>query len=126
MKPFNPVLGETYQAHFPGGTSLFSEQVSHHPPVTQFQLVGPGGLFHYHGHHEYVATFKPNVIVGQQLGPNSMCVAASSRLGGAPHAAWRLQRLPRRNAHHVQHALPLRGRHDLGRPHDDGEHRARP
>jgi hypothetical protein len=33
-KPFNPLLGETYQAEFPNGTNVFCEHVSHHPPIT--------------------------------------------------------------------------------------------
>ncbi|CAL8068439.1 unnamed protein product [Calicophoron daubneyi] len=34
-KPFNPLLGETYEFHHRGFTYV-SEQVSHHPPVTAF------------------------------------------------------------------------------------------
>lgn len=34
------VLG--MQAHLPDGTSIFLEQVLHHPPVSAFQLIGPG------------------------------------------------------------------------------------
>jgi len=41
-KPFNPILGETWQAHLADGTSIFLEQISHHPPVSAFQLIGPG------------------------------------------------------------------------------------
>jgi len=41
-KPFNPILGETWQAHLADGTSIFLEQISHHPPVSAFQLTGPG------------------------------------------------------------------------------------
>lgn len=41
-KPFNPILGETWQATMPGGLQLFMEQVSHHPPVSAYQLQGPG------------------------------------------------------------------------------------
>jgi len=36
-KPFNPILGETYQCTV-GGVSLYFEQVSHHPPVSSFYL----------------------------------------------------------------------------------------
>eukprot|EP00879_Flechtneria_rotunda_P000148 GHRR01000215.1.p1 GENE.GHRR01000215.1~~GHRR01000215.1.p1 ORF type:complete len:681 (+),score=269.84 GHRR01000215.1:832-2874(+) len=48
-KPFNPILGETWQAHLPSGSSIVMEQVSHHPPVTAFHLEGPGGLFTFDG-----------------------------------------------------------------------------
>ncbi|XP_010553050.1 PREDICTED: oxysterol-binding protein-related protein 3A [Tarenaya hassleriana] len=33
-KPFNPILGETYEMTNHGGISFISEQVSHHPPMS--------------------------------------------------------------------------------------------
>ncbi|XP_013612536.1 PREDICTED: oxysterol-binding protein-related protein 3C [Brassica oleracea var. oleracea] len=33
-KPFNPILGETYEMANHGGISFLSEQVSHHPPMS--------------------------------------------------------------------------------------------
>eukprot|EP00775_Hariotina_reticulata_P005712 gene5712-5952_t len=41
-KPFNPILGETWQASMPGGCHIYMEQISHHPPVSAYQLEGPG------------------------------------------------------------------------------------
>ncbi|KAK9817890.1 hypothetical protein WJX72_003822 [[Myrmecia] bisecta] len=32
-KPFNPILGETFELELENGTKFFSEQVSHHPPI---------------------------------------------------------------------------------------------
>lgn len=40
-KPWNPVLGETYVAHWPNGASIYGEQISHHPPVSRFEIYGP-------------------------------------------------------------------------------------
>ena len=40
-KPFNPILGETYEIIQPGYRYI-CEQVSHHPPVTAFHLDGLG------------------------------------------------------------------------------------
>lgn len=38
-KPFNPLLGETYEYQTEdNSTSFMSEQVSHHPPITAFHL----------------------------------------------------------------------------------------
>ena len=37
-KPFNPILGETYQSRFNDGTKCFLEQTSHHPPVSHFEV----------------------------------------------------------------------------------------
>ena len=40
-KPFNPLLGETYEIIQPN-YRYFSEQVTHHPPVSALYLEGPG------------------------------------------------------------------------------------
>ena len=40
-KPFNPILGETYQGEI-AGCPVFMEQISHHPPVTSIYFVGRG------------------------------------------------------------------------------------
>lgn len=39
-KPFNPILGSTYQATLGDGTPCYVEQTSHHPPVSHY-LVQP-------------------------------------------------------------------------------------
>ncbi|KAL6050876.1 Oxysterol-binding protein 4 [Balamuthia mandrillaris] len=69
-KPFNPILGETFQAQFEDGTEVFAEQSSHHPPVTTWQLIGPGGCYQYHGYGEWIASFRGNSAKGAQKGPN--------------------------------------------------------
>lgn len=43
-KPFNPILGETWQADMCDGSTMYMEQISHHPPVSAFHLEGPGVL----------------------------------------------------------------------------------
>ena len=43
-KPFNPVLGETWQGCLSDGSKVFLEQISHHPPISAFQLDGPSVL----------------------------------------------------------------------------------
>eukprot|EP00198_Chlamydomonas_reinhardtii_P009896 XP_001699233.1 predicted protein [Chlamydomonas reinhardtii] len=48
-KPFNPILGETWQAALSDGTSMFMEQISHHPPVSAFHMEGPGGSYRFRG-----------------------------------------------------------------------------
>lgn len=42
FKPFNPLLGETYELVRPGYRFL-AEQVSHHPPVSAFVIFGDSG-----------------------------------------------------------------------------------
>jgi hypothetical protein len=36
-KPFNPILGETFQGEI-GGIPVFVEQISHHPPISAFYM----------------------------------------------------------------------------------------
>ncbi|TYI82824.1 hypothetical protein E1A91_D05G248900v1 [Gossypium mustelinum] len=45
-KPFNPLLGETYEADFPDkGLHFFSEKVSHHPTIVACHCEGTGWKF---------------------------------------------------------------------------------
>lgn len=45
-KPFNPLLGETYEADYPDkGLRFFSEKVSHHPMVVACHCEGKGWKF---------------------------------------------------------------------------------
>lgn len=41
-KPFNPLLGETFEVVTPA-FKFIAEQVSHHPPVTAFECLGNKG-----------------------------------------------------------------------------------
>lgn len=40
-KPWNPILGETFVGKWPNGVTIFGEQTSHHPPVSNVQLRAP-------------------------------------------------------------------------------------
>lgn len=42
-KPFNPILGETYQAEYSGGVRVYAEQISHHPPISSWQMMDDAG-----------------------------------------------------------------------------------
>ncbi|XP_075069535.1 oxysterol-binding protein-related protein 1 isoform X2 [Mixophyes fleayi] len=49
-KPFNPLLGETYElVRDDLGFRLISEQVSHHPPISAFHAEGLSNDFVFHG-----------------------------------------------------------------------------
>ena len=37
LKPFNPILGETFQGIL-GGIPIFLEQISHHPPISSLYI----------------------------------------------------------------------------------------
>ncbi|KAE8994030.1 hypothetical protein PR003_g20626 [Phytophthora rubi] len=40
LKPFNPILGETFQSTLNDGTDVSCEHTSHHPPISNFQFTG--------------------------------------------------------------------------------------
>jgi hypothetical protein len=42
-KPFNPLLGETFE-YEEKDVKYISEQVSHHPPITAFYFEGKAGF----------------------------------------------------------------------------------
>lgn len=50
-KPFNPILGETLEAEFFDGTKVYVEHTSHHPPISNYLLIGKG--WKYYGRQEF-------------------------------------------------------------------------
>lgn len=71
-KPFNPILGETYQGVWPDGSKIFVEHVSHHPPISCFEVNHSEGLWQFEGSYEYTAkvTDLGNSVTGRQIGKN--------------------------------------------------------
>jgi hypothetical protein len=69
MKPFNPILGETYQAVLNDGTEVCCEHTSHHPPISNFQLLGKKYLIA--GYMVIGASFsmKSNALIQIYKGP---------------------------------------------------------
>jgi hypothetical protein len=37
QKPFNPILGETFQGYLKG-IPIYYEQISHHPPISSYYM----------------------------------------------------------------------------------------
>ncbi|CBZ51107.1 hypothetical protein NCLIV_041820 [Neospora caninum Liverpool] len=68
QKPFNPLLGETYQGHWSDGTELFLEQTACEPPVTAFLARSSDGLFSFWGQFAFHAQLKGNYGVLCQEG----------------------------------------------------------
>eukprot|EP01091_Cochliopodium_minus_P000811 TRINITY_DN1071_c0_g1_i1.p1 TRINITY_DN1071_c0_g1~~TRINITY_DN1071_c0_g1_i1.p1 ORF type:complete len:213 (-),score=60.11 TRINITY_DN1071_c0_g1_i1:166-771(-) len=66
LKPFNPILGETFEATFEDGSQIFMEQSSHHPPVSNFEVLGPNNSFHVYGFGEWLASFSGNTVKGKK------------------------------------------------------------
>lgn len=54
-KPFNPIIGETYQGYI-DGCPYFSEQISHHPPITRYIFYGRG--------YKIEGTMEPKIALG--------------------------------------------------------------
>eukprot|EP01017_Pseudomicrothorax_dubius_P030288 TRINITY_DN3765_c0_g1_i1.p1 TRINITY_DN3765_c0_g1~~TRINITY_DN3765_c0_g1_i1.p1 ORF type:complete len:420 (-),score=77.35 TRINITY_DN3765_c0_g1_i1:278-1537(-) len=67
-KPFNPLLGETFNGYFPDGTAIYCEHTSHHPPITNFLVIGEN--FKFSGRYEYVGNLSTNTLSTRQVGPN--------------------------------------------------------
>lgn len=73
LKPFNPILGETYEGAWPDGTKLYLEHMSHHPPISRFLIVAGNKKWRFYGYYEYVVKLKSlagNSMGGYFRGPN--------------------------------------------------------
>ncbi|KEP60265.1 UNVERIFIED_CONTAM: phosphatidylinositol transfer protein [Hammondia hammondi] len=72
-KPFNPLLGETFQGHWPDGTRVFLEQTAIDPPSTAFLVRSPKGRFSFWGNFAFRAELKGNYGVLRQEGETVVC-----------------------------------------------------
>lgn len=72
LKPMNPVIGETYESIYSDGSKYFSEQTSHHPPVTSYELIGPNKSYYYTGYSQYSSTAWLNSFSVTNKGKRSM------------------------------------------------------
>ena len=57
-KPFNPILGETYEGAFANGTRVLCEQSSHHPPASNFQVLPEDDSYRFYGFGIFSAHWK--------------------------------------------------------------------
>jgi hypothetical protein len=71
-KPFNPLLGETLQGKFKDGTKFYCEHTSHHPPVSNFLVEDPNGLYTLSGYYEITGKMGGNHLVSGLRGPNDV------------------------------------------------------
>ena len=60
-KPFNPILGETFQGILDENTNIYVEHISHHPAISYYLLIGKG--WKCKGYFLYNAKIKPNKVV---------------------------------------------------------------
>lgn len=71
VKPFNPLLGETFQATFPNhGISIDIEHTSHHPPIANFLVEHKD--FRFSGRYNFYANLETNQLILLQEGPNNV------------------------------------------------------
>ncbi|KJE91894.1 hypothetical protein CAOG_02957 [Capsaspora owczarzaki ATCC 30864] len=70
--PFNPVLGETFQATLEDNTAVFVEQVSHHPPISRWEVSGPAGDYIFRGQVGWSVSGFGNSMKSQQKGECSI------------------------------------------------------
>eukprot|EP00919_Chromeraceae_sp_WS-2016_P025953 GHVR01061351.1.p1 GENE.GHVR01061351.1~~GHVR01061351.1.p1 ORF type:complete len:102 (+),score=1.99 GHVR01061351.1:313-618(+) len=68
FKPLNPILGETLQARLIDGTKIFSEQISHHPPISYFLVYGPNENYQFSGCYNFDISPGLNSITLKNLG----------------------------------------------------------
>ena len=82
LKPFNPILGETFQAMFPNeNISINIEHTSHYPPTANFLLVHKD--FKYWGKYEFTVKLEgvmKNTIIMHQQGQNHVDFSDGSRI----------------------------------------------
>lgn len=71
-KPFNPLLGETLQGQFSDGTKFYCEHTSHHPPISNFLIEEPNGLYKMYGYYEVTGKMGGNSFVSGLRGPNNI------------------------------------------------------
>ncbi|EFA85771.1 oxysterol binding family protein [Heterostelium album PN500] len=71
-KPFNPLLGETFEGHFYDGTKVFCEQTSHHPPISNWQVQDKDNRYHYYGYGVWSASCRGNIVKGYQKGTHTI------------------------------------------------------
>ena len=81
--PFNPVIGETYQAIHKDGSKVYFEQTVHHPPTFNFQLYGPDDAFKLMGNGAINAHLDGlNTIRGWRDGKNIIIFKDGTKIVG--------------------------------------------
>ncbi|KFG42568.1 phosphatidylinositol transfer protein, partial [Toxoplasma gondii GAB2-2007-GAL-DOM2] len=70
--PFNPLLGETFQGHWPDGTRVFLEQTAIDPPSTAFLVRSAKSRFSFWGNFAFRAQLKGNYGVLRQEGETAV------------------------------------------------------
>jgi len=72
LKPFNPLLGETFEGYFDDNSSVYCEHISHYPSVTRFLIQDVNKKYSVSGYYEYNSKAKSmgGKLSFSQKGPN--------------------------------------------------------
>ena len=62
LKPLNPVLGETYEMIWEDGSHEYVEQTCHHPPTSNFYILGPKKNWIYCGYFSFTSSAFINSV----------------------------------------------------------------
>jgi len=88
LKPFNPILGETFQCKI-ADTQFFMEQTSHHPPIFNFYILGENyKIYGYNesevstGANSVKATYKGTFTIEFKDGTKHQVVFPMFKLSG--------------------------------------------
>ena len=87
-KPFNPILGETYQAKFHDGSQICLEQTFHHPPISHWQVFGVEDCYHFFGYGRWDAGLRGNGMKGSTIGPNIVAFKDGSKISFSLPYLW--------------------------------------
>jgi hypothetical protein len=83
LKPFNPILGETFQSTLSDGTDVACEHTSHHPPISNFQFTGDkysiAGFVLWHAS----MSVKSNAMLNTNKGPVRVTFPEADGIPGA-------------------------------------------
>ena len=67
LKPFNPIIGETYQAKI-GNLNIYLEQTVHKPPTANFYCFDDDGLYKIYGYLAVTAHAGVNCFTSKKIG----------------------------------------------------------
>lgn len=68
IKPFNPLIGETFEGEFPDGTKVYAEHIGHYPTISRFYIIDKNNDYKLHGYFDLAAnssTFGGTIIIIQ-------------------------------------------------------------
>jgi len=71
LKPFNPLLGETFQGEFEDGSKMYAEHICHHPTVSSFYIKGKNDLYYLSAFFDFITETESfgSILKIYQKGP---------------------------------------------------------